>query len=209
MRATTVLLALMSSLLALTVSAQDDPHAGAVAYALCASCHGERAQGNETLQAPRLTHLQPVYIAAQLEKFKSGVRGGAGASAGAVQMAGIAGTLADQQAMLEVADYIATLDAGEAAVAVEGDVTMGADYYNQVCGACHGADAQGNVAFNSPALAGADGWYLMTQLRAFRSGTRGSHPQDRTGKQMRAMAGVLPDEQAMRAVIAFITSRQQ
>jgi cytochrome c oxidase subunit 2 len=49
----------------------------------------------------------------------------------------------------------------------------------------------------------------MAQLQAFREGTRGRHPDDRTGKQMRAMAGVLPSEQAMRDVVAFITSLQQ
>lgn len=209
MRVTTVLLLMLPSLLALKVGAQDDPGSGGSAYAVCASCHGEQAQGNEALRAPRLTHLQPVYIAAQLEKFKSGVRGGAGTSASAIQMAGMASTLVDQQAMLDVATYISTLDAGKAAVTVEGDVSMGGDYYNQFCGACHGAGAQGNVALNSPALVGADDWYLMSQLQAFRSGARGTHPQDRTGKQMRAMAGVLPDEQAMRDVIAFITSLQQ
>ena len=72
------------------------------------------------------------------------------------------------------------------------------------CGACHGAAAEGNVALNSPRLAGSDDWYLLAQLQAFRSGQRGSHPEDRTGRQMRAMAGVLPDEQSMRDVVAFI-----
>ncbi len=57
---------------------------------------------------------------------------------------------------------------------------------------------------NSPVLAGTDDWYLLAQLTAFKSGARGSHPADRTGKQMQAMARVLPDEQAMRNVVAFI-----
>ena len=74
------------------------------------------------------------------------------------------------------------------------------------CITCHGAQAEGKPALNSPRLAGSDDWYLLSQLQAFRSGQRGAHPEDKAGRQMRAMAGVLPDEQATNAVIAFIQS---
>ena len=46
----------------------------------------------------------------------------------------------------------------------------------------------------------------MNYLKAFRAGMRGAHPEDRTGRQMLAMAGVLLDEEAMRDVVAFIGS---
>ena len=209
MRLMTVLVTLTMLLSGVKATAESSIEAGKAAYGVCASCHGDQAQGNEALQAPRLTHLQPVYIAAQLQKFKSGIRGGTGSSPAAMQMAGIAATLADEQAMHDVAAYIVSLDNTPATVTVAGDLGMGGDYYNQFCGACHGAAAEGNPALNSPALAGAGDWYLMAQLQAFREGTRGRHPDDRTGKQMRAMAGVLPNEQAMRDVVAFITSLQQ
>ena len=78
-----------------------------------------------------------------------------------------------------------------------------------VCGACHGAAAEGNPVLNSPRLAGSDDWYLLAQLNAFRAGQRGAHPEDRTGKQMRAMAGVLPNDQSVRDVVAFIRSRAE
>ena len=87
---------------------------------------------------------------------------------------------------------------------VEADPELGASYYRQFCAACHGPAAEGNPALNSPRLAGADDWYLLAQLQAFRGGSRGSHPQDRTGKQMRAMAGVLPDDAAVAAVVSYI-----
>ncbi len=187
-------------------AAADDVAAGKAHYATCVACHGSQAEGNRALNAPRLNHLEPVYLAAQLQKFKSGQRGGAGASATAVQMAGMAGTLADEQAVNDVAAYIASLDSETPAATVEGDVALGGDYYNQFCGACHGAAAQGNPALNSPRLAGTDDWYLLAQLEAFRVGQRGTHADDRTGKQMRAMAAVLPDEQALKNVVAFIRS---
>ncbi len=186
--------------------AAGDAAAGAAAYAPCTACHGAAAEGNRDLAAPRLAHLEPVYIVTQLEKFKSGVRGGDGASDSARQMAGMAGTLADAQAMENVAAYIVGLQGDPSPVTVEGDVTLGGDYYNQFCGACHGAKAQGNLALNSPRLAGSDDWYLAAQIRAFREGGRGAHPDDRTGRQMRAMAAVLPGEQAIDDVVAFIRS---
>ncbi len=209
MRMTTVLFALLLSVAAGAALAEGDPAVGKVLYATCASCHGAAGEGNRALGAPRLTHLGAAYIEDQLLKFKSGIRGGSGSSTGAMQMAGMAVTLQDEQAVRDVTAYIATLDGPVSAVTVEGNDELGGDYFNQFCGACHGAAAEGNPALNSPRLAGSDDWYLLAQLDAFRAGQRGAHPQDRTGKQMRAMAGVLPDDQAVRDVVAFIRSRAE
>jgi cytochrome c553 len=188
---------------------EGNAEAGKALYAPCAACHGPAAGGNPAMQAPRLAHLGEAYLAAQLGKFRNGQRGGAGASATAVQMAGMAATLADDQALADVASYIATLDGAVSAATVEGDPAMGGDYYNQFCGACHGREAQGNPALNAPRLAGSDDWYLMSQLQAFREGQRGTDADDRTGKQMRMMASTLPNEQAVKDVVAFIRSLGQ
>lgn len=189
--------------------AADDTAAGKGHYATCVACHGSQGEGNQAMNAPRLNHLEPVYLAAQLQKFKSGQRGSAGSSPTAMQMAGMAATLADDQAVTDVSAYIASLDSEAPAATVEGDVTLGGDFYNQFCGACHGPAAEGNTALNSPRLTGTDDWYLLSQLQAFRSGQRGAHPDDRTGRQMAAMAAVLPDEQALKNVVAFIRSLEQ
>ncbi|TXS93996.1 c-type cytochrome [Parahaliea maris] len=189
--------------------AEADLERGKALYATCATCHGADAGGNVALQAPRLNHLREVYLVEQLGKFRSGLRGAEGASVQARQMAPMAATLPDEQALLDVAFYIASLDSAVPEGTVEGDVAMGADYYNQFCGACHGPTAEGNVALNSPALAGSDDWYLMAQLKAFRDGSRGAVAGDRTGRQMRAMAAVLPSEQALADVIAFIQSQAE
>ena len=68
---------------------------------------------------------------------------------------------------------------------------------------------EGNPALNSPRLVGADDWYIVSQLEAFRSGSRGNDPRDRTGKQMRVMAVVLPDSAAVASVAAYIRSLEQ
>ncbi len=181
-----------------------DAQAGRATYASCSICHGSNAEGGVAMSAPRLTHLEAVYIIAQLQKFKAGIRGGPGSSTSAMQMAGMAATLPSEQAVLDVAAYIDTLEAPASVPTLAGDASVGADYFNQFCGACHGAAAQGIVALNSPRLAGGDDWYLAAQLEAFRSGTRGTHAQDRTGKQMRAMAGLLPDDKTVVDVVVFI-----
>ncbi len=206
MRILTLILSLCTVLPAQQARAEANLQAGEASYAVCASCHGTAAEGNAAMKAPRLNHLQPQYLAAQLEKFKSGIRGGEGATPAAVQMMGMAGSLADADAVINVAAYAASLESGANPRTIEGDVKLGADFYNQFCGACHGPAAEGNLALNSPALAGGDDWYLLAQLLAFRDGVRGAHPDDRTGRQMRAMAGVLPDDRALRDVVAFIAS---
>lgn len=192
-----------------TSGAADNPERGRGLYTACAACHGPQGEGNPDLNAPRLTHLAPVYVAAQLQKFKQGIRGGDNSSDSARQMAGMAGTLADEQAMYDTAAYIATLKGAISAVSVEADTVKGAGYYRQYCAACHGPAAEGNPALGSPRLAGADDWYLLSQLSAFRDGSRGSHEQDRTGKQMRLMAQILPDDEAVAAVVAYIRSIEQ
>ena len=198
----TSLLAALLLAVVLPAAGQD----GQAAYATCVACHGANAEGNAALKAPRLKHLPAVYLSAQLQKFKGGIRGGEGGSATAAQMAPMAMTLADDAAITAVADYIAGLESDASPATIEGDVALGADYYNQFCGACHGGDGAGNPALNSPRLTGSDDWYLAEQIRAFRAGERGAHPDDRTGRQMRAMAMVLPSDQAVADVVAFIRS---
>ena len=209
MRLTLIILPLVLALVTIDVRAEDDPERGGELYAPCAACHGAQGEGNPGLKAPRLTHLSSVYIVAQLQKFKAGYRGGNGASDSARQMAAMAATLADDQAMYDTAAYIGTLQGGVSPVTIKADVEQGARYYRQYCAACHGPVAQGNPALNSPRLAGADDWYIVTQLQSFRAGSRGSDASDRTGKQMRAMAGVLPDDDAVAAVAAYIRSLEE
>ena len=97
-----------------------------------------------------------------------------------------------------------TLCGGQAALAA-GDVAKGKTLY-AICSACHGANGEGNSALNAPANAGQDPWYMTRQLKNFRAGIRGAHPDDAFGAQMRPMAMVLTDDQAIADVVAYITS---
>jgi cytochrome c oxidase subunit 2 len=86
-----------------------------------------------------------------------------------------------------------------------GDAEKGKVLYN-ICTACHGANAEGNPALNSPANAGQDPWYMTRQLKNFRVGIRGAHPDDTFGAQMRPMAMMLANEQDIADVVAYLTS---
>ncbi len=52
-----------------------DPAVGQQAFALCVPCHGAKGEGNEAVKAPPLAGLDDWYVAAQLRKFRAGIRG--------------------------------------------------------------------------------------------------------------------------------------
>lgn len=96
-----------------------------------------------------------------------------------------------------------SLGAGPA-VHAAGDATKGMVLYN-ICTACHGKAAEGTPALNAPANAGQDPWYLTRQLKNFRAGIRGAHPDDTFGAQMRPMAMMLTNDQDIADVVAFLS----
>ena len=103
---------------------------------------------------------------------------------------------------LAVAALVTLYSAGSFAA---GDAERGKTLY-ATCGACHGANAEGLEALNAPALAGQEEWYIVRQLQNFKNGIRGTNPRDTYGMQMAPMAQLLPDDQAMQDVAAYITS---
>ena len=84
-----------------------------------------------------------------------------------------------------------------------GDPEKGKALY-ATCGACHGANAEGMEALNAPRLAGQESWYIIRQLQNFKAGIRGTNPKDTYGMQMAPMAQILPNDQAMEDVAAYI-----
>ena len=90
-------------------------------------------------------------------------------------------------------------------VLADGDIAKGKILY-QICAACHGANGEGTAALNAPANAGQDPWYMTRQLKNFKAGIRGAHPDDIFGAQMRPMAMVLTGDQDIADVVAYISS---
>ncbi len=72
------------------------------------------------------------------------------------------------------------------------------------CAVCHGHNAEGVKAFNSPALANQEIWYLRQQLHNFLNGTRGHHAKDSLGAVMVQQAKILETEDQLETVISYI-----
>ena len=62
------------------------------------------------------------------------------------------------------------------------------------------------MALNAPGIAGQSESYLRRQLWEFKNGQRGNHEGDIAGAQMRPMAAMLADRQAIADVSAYIAS---
>ena len=52
----------------------------------CLLCHGSNANGNPGIRAPKLSGMEPWYLARQLENFAAGVRGVPAGDAGGHEM---------------------------------------------------------------------------------------------------------------------------
>lgn len=190
-----------------TARAQADVAAGQGLYAACGACHGAMGEGNPALNAPKLAGQEGWYLQRQLRNFKQGLRGAQQGDVYGMQMAAMAGTLADDTAIRNVAAYITTLPDQPAPATVTGNVARGANLFT-TCAACHGATGQGIWSVHAPRLYAMSDWYLARQLQNFRAGLRGVHRQDYYGKQMASMADVLPDDRAITDLVAYINTLQ-
>jgi cytochrome c oxidase subunit 2 len=182
-----------------------DVVAGKASYAVCAACHGANGEGNIAMNAPKLSGQGPWYLDRQLRQFKLAARGTHEKDTFGKMMAPMAATLADDAAIANVVAYIATLPDTPAAATIKGNVEHGRDRY-ATCAACHGANGSGIAATKAPRLKGMSDWYMARQLKNFRDGVRGTHPQDLYGGQMALVAGMLADDAAIGDVLAYINS---
>lgn len=184
-----------------------DTEAGKANYGTCIACHGVNGQGNPALNAPALAGQSADYLARQIKHYQSGARGADARDTLGRQMQGMAATLATPEAVANVAAYIASLPAGDGGEAGQHDTRNGEVQYNASCGACHGANAQGNPALNAPNLATLDEAYLRRQYANFQEGIRGSHPDDKYGRQMQMMSSMLATDKDLDDVIGFILAQ--
>ena len=85
-----------------------DIEAGRKAYVPCAPCHGDRAEGAKSLNAPTLAHQFDWYIVRQLQNFKQGIRGSHTKDIYGAQMQPMAQMLATDEQVNDVAAFIAS-----------------------------------------------------------------------------------------------------
>jgi cytochrome c553 len=195
---------LSCALVSLPVTAAGTGDAKKLFKQICASCHGEKATGNDVIDSPAIAGQRTEYLKRQLVNFSSGKRGANPEDKVGGQMIEMAKLLKTDEQQSNMASYLSSLPPSQATPS-EGDVANGFKYY-QACGSCHGAKAEGNEALHTPRLAGLSADYLKRQHQNFIIGFRGSQKDDLYGRQMAMMAGTMTDEKILTDVIAYITS---
>ncbi|MDP1611524.1 MAG: c-type cytochrome [Sulfuritalea sp.] len=193
-----------------------NPTLGQQKAAVCGACHG--VDGNNApeiytaLKAPKLAGQSPEYIAKSLHDFKAGRRTNQSMSpqAQAVAEADIA----------DLAAYFAKQQAKPNAVQSKDLLAQGEKIYQKgkgrpdvvtACVGCHGANGIGSQDWAkvyskvpvvlAPAIGGQHAGYVSTQLKAYKTGARGTDP----GSVMRSIAGRM-DEKDIAAVSEYIAS---
>jgi cytochrome c oxidase subunit 2 len=78
-------------------------------YVPCGACHGPDGRGIQATNAPGLKGMSDWYLVTQLKNFKQGIRGAHPKDLYGPQMASMAATLGDDQAINDLVAYINTL----------------------------------------------------------------------------------------------------
>ncbi len=169
---------------------------------VCATCHGQRGEGNIQLKAPSIAGLPTWYVAMQLEKFRSHQRGADVLDVSGKLMHAIAQTLTPAD-ITTVTEIVAALPPHPTRITQGGNPAHGRTIYLDGCIDCHRYNGSGEEAFRSAPLTGLQDWYLAAQLGKFRDGIRGTVASDDDGAKMHVIANGLTDEQC-RDVAAYI-----
>ena len=176
---------------------------GQEVFESCVPCHNSDGSGNYEIGAPNIAGMKSWYVERELDKFRAGVRGMHFSDVEGMRMRPMALSLTSEDDVKAVAHYVETLPPVTHARTLPGDPAAGAALY-ATCSSCHGDNGAGNPDLGAPRIAGTDDWYLAAEIRKFHGGIRGANPKDREGRLMRPMAMTLPDEDAVRNVVAYI-----
>ena len=195
----------------LTACSEPSPDTASLKYSEdlydgCVQCHGVNGEGNPAVEAPAIAGLERWYVKRQLRGFQKGYRGFHPGDLAGKRMYPMARALDTDEKVDIVANYVASMEPTNPATTLEGGNPETGKIYYAACVQCHGENALGNLDEFGPPLAGANDWYLLTQLKNFKAGVRGTQPGDAMGAKMRPFSMTLPTEQAMKDVIAYIGS---
>ncbi len=158
---------------------------------VCATCHGEKAEGKREVMAPSIAGLPAWYTRIQIGKFKAGIRGHPEDPPGTAMRA-VAASL-EPEVVEAVTAYVATLPVHPTTADGESDGSL-SRFFTERCAICHRYNGRGERVFSSAPLTTLSGWYLAESLRKFRDGTRGQTLKDEGGWKMRGVVKSLSDE---------------
>ena len=168
-------------------------------YESCLICHSDK----ELQRGPHIDGLPAWYVSHQLEKFASGARGQSTDNKSEQLMGSTHSLYQDPEIRSQLALHIESLPLRSRKSVVKGDAVRGAQLYN-LCSACHGLKAEGNQKQMAPPLNIQDDWYLLEQMRKFKSQLRGYHPDDYTGINMYVMIQQVQKDEDLRNIVAYL-----
>jgi cytochrome c553 len=171
---------------------------GQAKAAPCVACHG--VNGNSVNpEWPNLAGQHESYIKRQLAAFKSDARQNPLMTPMAKPLSDE--DMADLGAFFSSQSLTGNLEADPSKVSLGEKLYRGGDAQRGIpaCAACHGASGNGNPAAGYAAIRGQHATYAAAQLKAYRSGTRQTDPN----QMMRNAAANMSDEQ-IAAVAAYI-----
>ena len=206
-----ILLICLLTCVAPLASSADEPdlERGAQLYFFCGTCHGQAGEGNALLNTPAAGKQDTWYIERQMVNYRANLRGYWGPLEDIYgnQMKNMAiAQVPDEQAIIDMAAFMHSLEPPTLPVTVDGDPEEGRKIYEETCIACHGPNGEGSTLLGSPRISNQFDWYLLRQLDDFLSGARGQQRDDIYGTQMRYMAQVLDTEQKRKDVISYIAT---
>jgi cytochrome c553 len=150
---------------------------GAAKAAACSACHGPNGNSTDP-QYPRLAGQSAVYVAQQLQLFKTGLRNNPVMKPMATGLS--------QADISDLAVYFQTqtpvgLEANPTNVQAGENLYRSGDKARNIpaCIACHGPVGRGNLIGGYPALQAQQAVYVEKQLNDYKSGARytGPHPE--------------------------------
>lgn len=155
---------------------------GKTKSATCAACHG--ADGNSPVaDYPKLAGQHATYLVSTLKAYRDGTRANA-------IMQGMAGALTDND-IADLAAYYSGLaispGAADSALVERGEAIYrfgDSEKGISSCAACHGPTGYGVASAGFPSLHGQWSGYNVTQLQAFREGTRVNAMMNGVAKNM-------------------------
>lgn len=167
----------------------------------CKLCHSNR----EMQRGPVLDGMEEWYLLDQLQKFKTGLRGQQDSNRAEILMAtAMKDVSPDPETLLSLAQAFATLPPQPSLTTIKGNAERGQQLY-QSCANCHGVDAKGKPEVKAPGLLIQEDWFLLDQLRKYKLGLRGTHPEDSFGTVMAAAVKDWPDKD-LKDIVVYLNS---
>lgn len=163
----------------------------------CLTCHSTV----EMQRGPLLQGLEAWYLEEQVEAFKEGSRGGHIKDKNGQLMHSAVKAFADEDLKF-AAQWFANQPRPGVKAVIKGDIAKGKALYKEACYKCHD-HTMGKFFSRSPDLYKQEDWYLMSQLRAYKTGWRGVDPRDGHGIKMKKAIEPYTIKQ-MQDVVAYL-----